>query len=142
MDHAGKDLAKVSQARAKGRLILVAEDDAVNQEVILQQLALLGYSAEMAGNGAEALEMWRSGRYALLLADMHMPEMDGYTLTRTIRMEEAGRKRIPIVALTANALKGEARSTREAGMDAYLTKPVQLHLLREALEQWITDADT
>jgi DNA-binding response OmpR family regulator len=66
-----------------------------------------------------------------------MPEMDGYTLAETIRREEAQRRRMPILALTANALRGEANRARSAGMDEYLTKPVQLHLLRAALEKWL-----
>ncbi|MCX5760285.1 MAG: response regulator, partial [Gemmatimonadetes bacterium] len=67
----------VADARAQGRLILVAEDDLTNQKVILQQLELLGYAAEVASDGAEALERWRAGQYALVLSDLHMPEMDG-----------------------------------------------------------------
>ena len=127
----------ITEARAQGRLILVAEDDDINQKVILQQLGLLGYAAKVAGNGTEALRLWREGNYALLLTDLHMPEMDGYTLAETIRREEAKRRRMPILALTANALRGEANRARSAGMDEYLTKPVQLHLLRAALEKWL-----
>ncbi len=127
----------VAEARARGRLILVAEDDTVNQKVILQQLALLGHAAEVASNGAEALRMWREGRYALLLTDLHMPVMDGYTLTESIRREEQGHGRMPILALTANALRGEANRARAAGMDEYLTKPVRLPLLRASLEKWL-----
>ncbi|NMG46446.1 response regulator, partial [Aromatoleum toluvorans] len=127
----------IAEARTSGRLILIAEDDPVNQKVILQQLALLGYAAEVAGDGAQALRMWREGRYALLLTDLHMPHMDGYALAQTIRAEEAGRGRMPILALTANALRGEARRAREGGMDEYLTKPIQLQLLKDALERWL-----
>ncbi|SIR48822.1 PAS domain S-box-containing protein [Aromatoleum tolulyticum] len=127
----------IADARARGRLILIAEDDPVNQKVILQQLALLGYAAEVAGDGVQALQMWREGSYALLLTDLHMPNMDGYVLTQTIRAEEDGRGRMPILALTANALRGEAPRARDAGMDEYLTKPVQLQLLKEALGLWL-----
>lgn len=127
----------VAEARLRGRLVLVAEDDAINQKVILKQLALLGYSAEVAGNGAEALAMWREGVYALLLTDIHMPKMDGYALTQKIRREEQQGQRIPVLALTANALQGEMRRARAAGMDDYLTKPVQLHSLGSALEKWL-----
>ncbi|MBI4990308.1 MAG: PAS domain S-box protein [Rhodocyclales bacterium] len=131
----------IAEARTQGRLILIAEDDDINQKVILQQLGLLGYAAEVASNGAEALRLWREGSYALLLTDLHMPEMDGYTLAGTIRKEEIGHRRIPILALTANALRGEANRARAAGMDEYLTKPVQLHLLRAALEKWLPKAN-
>ncbi|MCW8907922.1 MAG: PAS domain S-box protein [Sedimenticola sp.] len=138
-----KKLPTVAEARAQDRLILIAEDDDINQHVILQQLRLLGYVGEVASNGAEALALWRSGNYALLLTDLHMPEIDGYTLAQTIRSEERER-RMPIVALTANALRGEQNRARSVGMDAYLTKPVSLKLLRSTLEKWLTppEADT
>lgn len=127
----------IADARAAGKLILVAEDDETNQKVILQQLALLGYAAEMAGNGKEALHLWREGQYALLLTDLHMPDVDGYTLASTIRYEEAGRRRMPIIALTANALRGEAHRAHLSGMDEYLAKPVKLDLLRSSLAKWM-----
>ncbi|MDZ4251365.1 MAG: ATP-binding protein, partial [Sulfuritalea sp.] len=98
----------VAQARAENRLILVAEDDSVNQKVILQQLALLGYAAEVAGDGAEALARWSDGGFALLFTDLHMPAMDGYQLAAEIRRREGSGRRMPIIALTANALSGEA----------------------------------
>ncbi|WP_018990526.1 response regulator [Aromatoleum toluclasticum] len=132
----------IAEARAQDRLILVAEDDEINQKVILQQLALLGYAAEIAGNGVEALRLWRAERYALLLTDIHMPELDGYMLAQAIRQEEApGRSRMPILALTANALRGEASRALAAGMDEYLVKPVQLAVLRAALEKWLPVQD-
>ena len=132
----------VAQARAQGRLVLIAEDDEVNQKVILRQMALLGYAAEIADNGVEALRLWRAGHYALLLTDLHMPEMDGYTLAEAIRREElhrgpAWQQRMPILALTANALRGEAIRAQVAGMDEYLTKPLQLNLLKAALRKWL-----
>ncbi|MEZ5585619.1 MAG: PAS domain S-box protein [Sedimenticolaceae bacterium] len=127
----------VSEARAQGRLILVAEDDAVNQLVILHQLELLGHAAEVAHNGVEALDLWRDGGYALLLTDLHMPEMDGYQLTAAIRREQPPDSRFPILALTANALRGEAQRATEAGMNGYLTKPVTLDRLKQALDTWL-----
>ncbi|MGB5738660.1 MAG: PAS domain S-box protein, partial [Woeseia sp.] len=129
----------VAQARTDGRLILVAEDDAINQKVILRQLALLGYAGEMASNGDEALRMWRAGSYALLLTDLHMPEMDGYELAKSIRSKESPQQRIPIIALTANALRGEAERAAKAGFDAYLTKPLQLSVLGATLDDWIPE---
>jgi PAS domain S-box-containing protein len=135
----------VAHARAQGRLILVAEDDLVNRKVILRQINMLGYAADVAENGADALRLWRGGHYALLLTDLHMPEMDGYALAEAIRRDEidrgpAWRSRTPIVALTANALRGETARAQEAGMDEYLTKPIQLRLLRAALARWIPRA--
>ena len=128
------------EARRQGRLILVAEDNETNQKVILQQLGLLGYAADVAGDGSAALERWRSGDYALVLSDLHMPTMDGYQLTAAIRAGEAGKRRIPIVALTANALKSEAERCRAAGMDDYLSKPVLLTDLNAMLETWLPAA--
>lgn len=130
----------IAEARAQGRLILIAEDDEVNQKVILRQLSLLGYTGEVASDGLEALELWRKGGYALLLSDLHMPELDGYGLTEAIRREQ-GEQRMPILALTANALRGEARRAMEVGMNEYLTKPLQLKLLAVALEKWMPAAD-
>ena len=126
--------------------ILVAEDDAINRMVILKQLEVLGYTADVATNGAEALAMWRERRYALLLTDLHMPVMDGYALADTIRSEEAlsssrsagARERMPILALTANALRGEAERAKTMGMDDYLTKPLNLKDFKKALERYLT----
>jgi len=135
----GVAIAKPSreEARQQGRLILVAEDNETNQKVILQQLGLFGYTANVAGDGRAALERWQSGDYALLLSDLHMPEMDGYQLTAAIRAAEAGQRRIPIIAMSANALKGEAEYCRAAGMDDYLSKPAQLADLKAMLEKWL-----
>ena len=129
----------VAEARAQGRLILLAEDDEINRTVIVQQLNRLGYATETAATGRAALTMWRSGDYALLLTDLYMPEMDGYQLAAAIRQEEARRQqaagahRIPILALSANALRGEAERARSFGVDMYLTKPILLHDLHAAL---------
>ncbi|MDE2371540.1 MAG: PAS domain S-box protein [Burkholderiales bacterium] len=122
-------------ARSSHR-ILVAEDNPTNQDVIRQQLDLLGYGAEIAKDGAEAFERWMNQPWDLVLADLHMPRMDGYQLAAAIRGEEARAgqgRRVPIVALTANAMKGEAERCRAAGMDEYLTKPVRLPQLEAEL---------
>ena len=128
-------------ARLQGRLILIAEDNEINREVIKQQLTLLGQMADIASNGIDALELWRSGDHALLFADLHMPKMDGYELTSSIRAAEkagaSGKPRIPIVAFTANALKGEAEHCLAVGMDDYLSKPVQLVNLKAMLKKWL-----
>jgi len=130
-------------ARSDGRLILVAEDDPVNQKVVLKQLALLGYAAELAVDGAQALELWKGGRHDLVLTDLHMPALDGYGVAQAIRAGEAAagsEARIPILALTANALRDEAVRVRDAGMDEYLTKPIQLADLGRALARWLPAA--
>jgi CheY-like chemotaxis protein len=125
------------KTREQGRLILIAEDNETNQKVILQQLMLLGHTADIANNGRDALKRWQSGDYALLFADLHMPEMDGYELTTAIRASEAGKAHIPIIAFTANALKGEAEHCLAIGMDDYLSKPVQLVNLKVMLAKWL-----
>jgi two-component system sensor histidine kinase/response regulator len=128
------------KALQEGRLLLIAEDNEINQKVIRQQLALLGYAADVAGDGREALKRWESGNYALLLTDLHMPEMDGYQLTTAIRAAELGKSHAPIIAFTANALKGEAEHCLDIGMDDYLSKPVQLVHLKAMLEKWLPAA--
>jgi CheY-like chemotaxis protein/HPt (histidine-containing phosphotransfer) domain-containing protein len=132
------------KALKEGRLILVAEDNEINQKVIRQQLSLLGYEADIATDGREALKRWESGNYALLLTDLHMPEIDGYQLTAAIRLAEQAKneRRSPIIAFTANALKGEAEHCRAVGMDDYLSKPVQLAHLNAILQKWLPPAAT
>ena len=118
-------------------LILVAEDNEINQTVIRRQLALLGFTAHIASTGEEALGFLLQAPYDLLLTDLHMPGMDGYDLAKRVREIEAGGARIPIVALTANAVIGEAKRCRDVGMDDFMTKPVQLASLRAVLSKWI-----
>ncbi|HJT51485.1 MAG TPA: PAS domain S-box protein [Nitrosospira sp.] len=130
------------KALSENRLILVAEDSEINQKVIRQQLALLGYAADIAKDGREALKRWEGGNYALLLTDLHMPEIDGYQLTAAIRLAEQGKQRKPIIAITANALKGEAEHCRAVGMDDYLSKPVQLAQLKAVLQKWLPSPET
>ncbi|AGA92070.1 PAS domain S-box [Thioflavicoccus mobilis 8321] len=131
----------LAEAERSDRLILLVEDNPYNQRVIGQQLNLLGYAVETAEDGREALPLWRTGRFALVLTDCHMPEMDGYELTRAIRAEEGaegdGGRHTPIVAITADAMKGTEASCRAAGMDDYLAKPIQLHQLRGLIGKWL-----
>ena len=103
------------------------------------QLKLLGIAADTAENGVDALEAWAPGRYAAVLADIHMPHMDGHELARRLRAAEAdrGAVRTPIVAVTANAMKGEEERCLASGMDAYLLKPVSIERLRATLERWL-----
>ncbi len=124
-----------------GKRILVAEDNEINQKVLRKQLTLLGFRADITGNGQDALDATRDADYDLLLTDLHMPQMDGYELAAAVRAGEvaapAGRHRLPIVALTANAVTGEARRCLDAGMDDYMTKPVQLSTLKAMLTRWL-----
>ena len=115
--------------------ILVAEDNETNRKVIYHQLQLIGFGAEFAEDGQRALELWRTGKYGLLLTDLQMPRMDGYALAAAIRAEEKllGTRRTAIVALTANALRDDETRCRAAGMDAHVGKPVRLERLQEVL---------
>ncbi len=125
------------EAEKQGRMILVAEDNDINQKVIKNQLELLGYAFDVAGNGQQALELWSERHYSLLLTDLHMPIIDGYELTAAIRRQETNSDRqLPIVAFTANATKGERNLCIEAGMNDYLPKPVPLESLQDKLEKW------
>jgi len=124
---------------SREQLILLAEDNEINQDVIIRQLGLIGYKGEVASDGIEALKMYESGNYDLLLTDLHMPKMDGYSLTRAIRSieKESGEQRIPIIAITANALKDEEENCLSTGMDGYLSKPVELKQMQTELKKWL-----
>jgi len=117
--------------------ILLAEDNETNRDVLSEQLRLLGFDAEMAEDGAQALEKWRSGRFALLLTDCQMPNMDGFELTSAIRAEEHLLTRLPIIAITGNAMQGEAQRCLDAGMDDYLSKPLRMRELGAMLAKWL-----
>jgi signal transduction histidine kinase/ActR/RegA family two-component response regulator len=122
-----------------GLRVLAVDDYDVNLEVLVGQFEILGVTLDTALNGIEALILWRERPYALVLTDIHMPDMDGFELTRQIRAEEGvrtERARTPVVALTANALKGESERCFSAGMDDYLTKPLTLDRLRESVARW------
>jgi len=132
----------VDEARAAAALVLVAEDNPTNQVVIRRLLGRLGYAHEIAGNGVEALVMLKQGGHGLLLTDFHMPEMDGFELTAAIRTaeESGGAPRLPIVALTADALPGTEQHCLDGGMDGYLTKPIDSKALAATLERWLPRA--
>jgi signal transduction histidine kinase/DNA-binding response OmpR family regulator len=135
------ELPTPEQALAAGTLILLAEDNPTNRQVIGRQLNKLGYVCEMADDGKQALAAWRSKSYALLLTDCHMPYMDGFELTAAVRADEKdGDVRAPIVAVTANALEGEAERCIAAGMDDYLSKPLAMVDLKNTLRKWMPAA--
>jgi CheY-like chemotaxis protein len=117
-------------------LILVVEDNPVNQLVATGLLRALGYRTATADDGLAAIEAARTGAYDAILMDVQMPRMDGYTATRHIRAHETGRRR-PIIAMTAAAVEGERERCLEAGMDDYLTKPVDAAQLAETLDRWL-----
>jgi two-component system sensor histidine kinase EvgS len=134
--------SKVAKSPARPRVrprVLVADDHPVNREVLVRQLELLGVNADAVNDGVEALAAWDTGNYAAVLADIHMPRMDGHEFTRQLRAAETqrGSARTPVVAVTANAMKGEDERCLAVGMDAYLAKPVNIEQLRLTLERWI-----
>ena len=131
---------KPARAALGGR-ILVAEDNAVNQKVILRLLEQLGCEACCVPNGALAIEAWQSGHFDLILMDCHMPQVDGWQATESIRALENGTRRIPILALTASALDPDRERCFASGMDAFLPKPIRIDDLAKALRQFL-DAGT
>jgi signal transduction histidine kinase/CheY-like chemotaxis protein len=116
-------------------LVLLAEDNAVNQKVARATLEKLSVNVEVVDNGRAAVSAWKSGRFGMILMDCQMPELDGYEATREIRRQEQAGSHIPIVALTAHAMKGDDIRCREAGMDDYLTKPLDRAKLVACLER-------
>ena len=119
--------------------ILLAEDNAINQEVALAILGNAGYRIDVANNGAEAVMALRDTAYDLVLMDCQMPELDGYEATRQIRDSTSGViwPKIPIIAMTANAMIGDREKCLDAGMDDYVVKPVQTRELVEVIERWL-----
>jgi PAS domain S-box-containing protein len=118
--------------------VLVVEDNVINQKVVVRMLERQGYRADVATNGAEALAALARTRYDLVLMDCHMPELDGFETTRTIRATEGiGGRRLPIIALTADAMPGDRERCLAAGMDDYLPKPLKLADLSAMLERWL-----
>ncbi len=128
----------VEEAREQGQLILIAEDNITNQDVIRRQLGLLGYACEITSDGAQALSAWHNGTYGALLTDCHMPNMDGFQLSQEIRKAETGdQQRLPIIAITASVLHDDGQRCLDAGMDDYLSKPLEMDKLDAALRKWM-----
>lgn len=121
--------------------ILVAEDNEINQIVIRRQIEQLGYDVTIVPNGRVAAKEWMNGAFDIILTDCHMPDMDGFALTRHVRETELTNhmKRTPIIAITANALGGEAERCLNVGMDGYLSKPFKLAELEELIERFTAE---
>lgn len=120
-----------------GHTVLVAEDNVLNQEIALEFLHSFSVSADVANNGAMAVEMSRKKHYDLILMDIQMPVMDGLHAARRIRANEGDGPHVPILAMTANAMIGDREKSLEAGMNAHLTKPFDIKELENALHRWL-----
>jgi signal transduction histidine kinase/ActR/RegA family two-component response regulator len=127
---------------AIARRVLVVEDNRVNQYVAQRMLARLGCQVEIAPDANEALTLFDRNLYDVVFMDCGLPGMDGYQLTETIRRRENGARRTPVVAMTAAALDGDREKCLAAGMDDYLTKPLDLQVLNQALARWTQSAST
>ncbi|MCA9470692.1 MAG: response regulator [Nitrospirales bacterium] len=146
--------------RKKSVRVLVADDHRVNQQLAVLMVERLGHRADVAANGQEAIEAVVRQPYDVVLMDCQMPEMDGYEATREIRRREALRvereakdlngdtsgrmcgRRVPIIAMTANAMQGDREKCLEAGMDDYITKPIKPEALTEVLTKWLTRGES
>jgi signal transduction histidine kinase/CheY-like chemotaxis protein/HPt (histidine-containing phosphotransfer) domain-containing protein len=130
-------LGQQTQVHRHGIRLLVAEDNVVNQQVVLGILGSLGYSADVVANGLEAVEAAARIPYSTILMDCRMPEMDGYTAATTIRQSRSASRHIPIIALTADVVSDARVKALAAGMNDYITKPIKADELARALERWV-----
>jgi PAS domain S-box-containing protein len=132
----------ISEKRANDKRILLAEDNAINQKIAIAMLQKNGYSVDVVGNGQQAFEKAISARYSAILMDVQMPDVDGFEATQLIRKWESENERhTPIIAMTAHAMKGDREKCLEAGMDDYVTKPIESRILYNVLERWLAPAD-
>ncbi len=133
------DGKKPESAGFTGRRVLLAEDNAVNQLVVCSLLEKFSLDITTANNGRETLEYFRSDTYDLVLMDCQMPEIDGFEATREIRRLEAEKKlpHTPVIALTANVMKGDEEECLQAGMDGYIAKPIDQQKLEDILHSWL-----
>ncbi len=128
--------APVVRPERAGR-VLIVEDNAANLKVAMRMVDRLGYRADKAGNGVEAVRMLDAAAYDAVLMDCQMPEMDGYEATRQIRRHEREGRHTPIIAMTASAMAGDRERCLAAGMDDYISKPIKLHVVAAVLERWL-----
>lgn len=134
-----ESLAEISQLGNARKRILVAEDHFVNQKVIMAYLAKMGYPADVVSNGLEAIQALEARSYDLVLMDCQMPELDGYQATELIRRSAAPFRSVPIIAMTANAIKGDKERCLDIGMNDYISKPLKIRELVNLLGHWLSE---
>lgn len=118
--------------------ILVVDDYIVNQELTKEMLEMMKCEVDVAEDGNEAISLYKEGKYDLIFMDVQMPGMDGYDVTRQIRIIESGKEHTPIIAITANALVGDREKCLEAGMDDYISKPIKGSDLEMMLDKYLS----
>lgn len=116
-----------------GKSILLAEDNIDNQELMLNMLEIMQCHLDIANNGLEAIEKWKTNKYDLIIMDIQMPKMDGFQATTEIRKLEGSHNHTPILALTASNLPNDREKCFEVGMDAYLNKPITIDILEKSI---------
>jgi CheY-like chemotaxis protein len=124
-------------SKVEGKRVLVVEDNAVNRKLCALQLRRLGAKTEFAVTGREAVHKAGEGGFQIILMDMHLPDLDGCDATREIRKLEKAETRVPIIALTANAMPEDRKKCFDAGMDDFLSKPLQIETLAATLTKWL-----
>ena len=132
-----RDTAEHKRRPRQQQRILLAEDHPLNRKVTCHTLEWLGYRVEVVDNGRAAVEAWQTGQYDLILMDCNMPELNGYEATREVRRREQGAQHIPIIALTAHAQADAEADCISAGMDAYITKPIDFQRLENCLVEFL-----
>ncbi len=138
--HVGAVEVASSERERQWARVLVVEDNAANQKVAVRMVERLGYGADVASDGAQAIGMLDRIHYDAVLMDCQMPEMDGYEATTLIRKRETAGARVPIIAMTAAAFSGDRERCLAAGMDDYISKPVKLHVVAAVLERWLASS--
>lgn len=129
---------KKLESRFPGKKILVVEDYFINRELIVEFLKLMDCEVDTAEDGVEAVNAFKANGYDLILMDIQMPKMDGYQATQEIRKLEEEGQRVPIVAVTANAMEGDREKCLEAGMDEYLSKPIEFEVFENVLKKFLS----
>jgi signal transduction histidine kinase/DNA-binding response OmpR family regulator len=141
-DHANRQVvddeaSPADAAKHRWARVLVVEDNVANRKVAVRMVEKLGYRADVAANGVEAVRVLGEVRYDAVLMDCHMPEMDGFDATRALRRHESDGHHTPVIAMTASALSGDRERCLAAGMDDYISKPIKLHVVAAVLERWL-----